>query len=176
MSQKDYYRILGVDKEAGQQAIKEAYRKLAFQYHPDKNKGDPAATEMMKDINEAYAVLSDPSKRQEYDLLSSRYGANAYDRFRRTYSTEDIFRGSDIDQVFEEFARMFGFRSSRDIFSESYGPQYQRFQFYRTGRYGQGFVYPPGSQGSGGGSPDPGARMPENPQIFYEEYCRHPVA
>ncbi len=163
MSQKDYYQILGIARDAGQQAVKDAYRKLAFQYHPDKNRGDPAANQKMKDINEAYAVLSDPAKRQEYDLMSSRYGTYAYDRFRQSHTTEDIFRGSDIDEIFEEFARMFGFRSSRDIFSESYGPQYQRFQFYRTGRYGQGYPFRPGRRAAPGGqySSGPQVGMPQ---------------
>jgi curved DNA-binding protein CbpA len=100
MNQKDYYNILGVDRDASQQAIKEAYRKLAFQYHPDRNTGDPAATEKMKDINEAYAVLSDVSKRREYDLLRSQYGSFAYERFRQSHTDDDIFRGSDINQIF----------------------------------------------------------------------------
>ncbi|MDD5590853.1 MAG: DnaJ domain-containing protein [Dehalococcoidales bacterium] len=132
MNQKDYYNILGVDKSASQKSIKEAYRKLAFQYHPDKNKDDPAATNKMKEINEAYAVLSDVSKRREYDLLRSQYGPSAYDRFRQSHTTEDIFRGSDINQIFEEFARIFGFRSSGDVFRESYGNEYWGFD-PRTG-------------------------------------------
>ncbi len=162
MGHKNYYDILGVGKDATQQAIKDAYRKLAFQYHPDKNKGDPAATDKMKDLNEAYAVLSDPAKRKEYDFLSSQYGTAAYDRFRQAHTTEDIFRGSDIDQVFEEFARMFGFRSSGDIFRESYGPQYQTFRFYRTGGYGQGYGNRHGFQGQNGArySAGTGAGMP----------------
>ncbi|MDD4984818.1 MAG: DnaJ domain-containing protein [Dehalococcoidales bacterium] len=127
MNQKDYYNILGVGRSASQKSIKEAYRKLAFQYHPDKNKGDPAATNKMKEINEAYAVLSDVSKRKEYDLLRSQYGPSAYDRFRQSHTTEDIFRGSDINQIFEEFARIFGFRSSGDVFRESYGNEYWWF-------------------------------------------------
>jgi DnaJ-class molecular chaperone len=130
MSDKEYYRILGVEDDASQAAIKEAYRKLAFKYHPDRNKGDPAATEKMKEINEAYAVLANADKRREYDLLRSRYGTSAYDQFRQSHTAEDIFRGSDINQVFEEFARMFGFRSSADIFRGAYGPQYRRFVFY----------------------------------------------
>jgi len=146
MNQKDYYDILGVDRGASQLAIKEAYRKLAFKYHPDRNKGDPAATEKMKDINEAYAVLSDVSKRREYDLLRSQYGSFAYERFRQSHTADDIFKGSDIEQIFEEFARTFGFRSSGDIFRESYGPEYRSFEFRRPGMFGRGFVFYPGAR------------------------------
>ena len=165
MNQKDYYDVLGVGRKASQQAIKEAYRKLAFQYHPDKNKGDPAATQKMKDINEAYAVLSDPSKRKEYDLLRSQYGSFAYDRFRQSHTAEDIFRGSDINQVFEEFARMFGFRSSDDIFRESYGPEYRSFEFRRPGMFGRGFIFYPGSRGrvEGHQASNPHVQMPQLP-------------
>jgi curved DNA-binding protein len=146
MNQKDYYDILGVGKDAIQKTIKEAYRKLAFQYHPDRNKEDPAATDKMKDINEAYAVLSDVSKRREYDLLRSQYGSFAYERFRQSHTTDDIFRGSDINQIFEEFARTFGFRSFGDIFKESYGPGYQSFEFRRPGIFGRGYIFYPGGR------------------------------
>jgi len=63
----DYYKILGVDKNADEKAIKKAYRKLAIKYHPDKNKGNKQAEEKFKQINEAYTVLSDPEKRKMYD-------------------------------------------------------------------------------------------------------------
>jgi DnaJ-class molecular chaperone len=150
MNQKDYYDILGVNRDASQQAIKEAYRKLAFKYHPDRNRGDPAATQKMKDINEAYAVLSDGSKRREYDFLRSQYGSFAYERFRQSHTTEDIFRGSDINQIFEEFARTFGFRSFGDIFNESYGPGYRSFEFRRPGMFGRGFIFYPGARTKSG--------------------------
>jgi len=146
MNQKDYYDILGANRDASQQAIKEAYRKLAFQYHPDKNKGDPAATEKMKDINEAYAVLSDISKRRDYDLLKSLYGSFAYERFRQSHTAADIFKDSDINQIFEEFARTFGFRSSGDIFKESYGPEYRNFEFRKQGMFGRSFIFNPRSR------------------------------
>ena len=165
MNQKDYYNILGVEGDTSQPAIKEAYRKLAFQYHPDRNTGDPAATEKMKDINEAYAVLSDVSKRREYDLLRSQYGPFAYERFRQSHTADDIFRGSDINQIFEEFARTFGFRSFGDIFRESYGHGYQSFEFRRPGVLGRGFIlYPGGRKGVGEQSKqDSQLRMPELP-------------
>lgn len=141
MSQEDYYQILGIDRNATQQTIKEAYRKLAFQYHPDRNKGNPAAVEKMKEINEAYAVLSDPKKRREYDALRQEYGPFAYDRFKQTHSEQDIFRGSDINQIFEEMAKAFGFRGFDEVFKESYGQGYRTFEFRRPGVFGRGFIF-----------------------------------
>ncbi len=67
MSKRDYYEVLGVDKDASDQAIKSAYRKLALQYHPDRNPGDTAAEEKFKEAAEAYAVLADEQKRGLYD-------------------------------------------------------------------------------------------------------------
>lgn len=69
---KDYYSILGVKKQATDEEIKKAFRKLAVKYHPDKNSGNKEAEEKFKEINEAYEVLSDPDKRKKYD----QYGAN----------------------------------------------------------------------------------------------------
>ena len=67
MSKRDYYEVLGVGREAGDQEIKSAYRKMALQYHPDRNPDDPAAEEKFKEASEAYSVLSDPQKRSSYD-------------------------------------------------------------------------------------------------------------
>ena len=64
---KDYYEILGVSKDADEEEIKKAYRKKAFQYHPDRNQGNREAEEMFKKVGEAYSVLSDPQKRAAYD-------------------------------------------------------------------------------------------------------------
>ncbi len=97
----DYYKILGVDKTADSAAIKKAYRKLAMKYHPDQNAGDKAAEEKFKEANEAYAVLSDPEKRKQYDT----YGSTG---FSQRYSQEDIFRGSDLGSIFREFGINFG--------------------------------------------------------------------
>jgi DnaJ-class molecular chaperone len=148
MNQKDYYQILEVEKEVSPQKIKEAYRRLAFQYHPDRNPCPPAgreenplAVEKMKEINEAYAVLSDPKKRSDYDTFHEQYGPYGYDRFKQRYSEQDIFRGSDINQVFEEMARAFGFRSFEEVFRESYGQGVHRFEFQRPGVSGRGFMF-----------------------------------
>ena len=73
MEYKDYYKILGVDRNAEEKEIKKTYRKLARQYHPDVNPGDKVAEERFKGINEAYEVLSDPEKRQKYDRLGSSW-------------------------------------------------------------------------------------------------------
>ncbi|HMK52493.1 MAG TPA: DnaJ domain-containing protein [Thermodesulfobacteriota bacterium] len=145
---KEYYQILEVEKEASPQRIKEAYRRLAFQYHPDKNKENPSAVEKMKEINEAYAVLSDPKKRRDYDTIREQYGPYGYDRFKQRYSEQDIFRGSDINQIFEEMARSFGFRGFEEVFKESYGRGYHSFEFQRPGVSGKGFIFFGSSLGS----------------------------
>ena len=140
MEQKDYYKILGVGADASFEEIKKTYRKLAFQYHPDKN---PGREEMMKEINEAYAVLSDDRKRREYDSYRQSYGFFARDKFRQTYTEQDIFRDSDINQVFAELSRAFGFKRPEDIFSSStfYGNQFRTFQFKGPVFTGKGFFF-----------------------------------
>ncbi|MBM4286290.1 MAG: J domain-containing protein [Deltaproteobacteria bacterium] len=108
MAEQDYYQLLGVSRGASPEDIKKAYRKLALKYHPDKAKGDKQeAEEQFKKISEAYAVLSNPEKRQEYDT----YGSQA---FRAKFSQEDIFRGFDFTDIFDVgmdqgfFSRIFG--------------------------------------------------------------------
>lgn len=98
-AKRDYYEVLGVSKESSKDQIKDAYRKLALQYHPDRNKS-PEAEEKFKEISEAYAVLSDDEKRRQYDMLG-------HAGFDQRYTTEDIFRGADFDSVFRDLG--FGF-------------------------------------------------------------------
>lgn len=92
----DYYELLGVKKDSSPSDIKKAYRKLALKYHPDKNQGEKKAESKFKEINEAYAVLSDPEKKKQYDL----YGSND---FHKHYSQEDIFRGFDLNDILRQF-------------------------------------------------------------------------
>ncbi len=142
MDRKDYYKILGVSEAATPGEIKKTYRNLAFRYHPDKN---PGSQELMKEINEAYAVLSNPEKRQEYDRLRRSYGTFARDRFRQANTDEDIFRNSDINQIFEELSRIFGFSRPEDVFSRDtfYGRNYREFKFKGPGVSGGLFFFGP---------------------------------
>ncbi len=98
----DYYTLLGVTRDASPEAIKKAYRKLAMQWHPDKNPGDKAAEEKFKQVSEAYAVLSDADKRKKYDSFGSA------EAFSQNYSTDDIFR----DVNFDDLLAQFGLKSS----------------------------------------------------------------
>lgn len=106
---KDYYATLGVAKGADADTIKKAYRKLALKHHPDKNPGDKKAEEKFKEITEAYAVLSDTEKRQQYD----QFGDSG---FHQRYSQEDIYRNFNANDMFRDF----GFGSD-DIFNRLFG-------------------------------------------------------
>ncbi|MDD5511141.1 MAG: molecular chaperone DnaJ [Dehalococcoidales bacterium] len=103
---RDYYEVLGTDRNADEATIKKAYRSHAMKYHPDRNPGDIQAAEHMKEINEAYAVLSDSHKRSLYDT----YGHAGLE----SYTQEDIFRGVDFSSLFHEFGLrdFFGFGDS----------------------------------------------------------------
>lgn len=137
MSGKDYYQILGLNRSASPDEIKKAYRKLALKYHPDHNKGDHAAESRFKDISEAYAVLSNPEKKKQYDM----FGAEG---FQNRYSQEDIFKGFDLGSIFKEFG-FGGGRRSQNIFNQMFGGMdshgYSGFHGARQGFKGQNLVY-----------------------------------
>lgn len=147
MEYKDYYKILGVGKEASQEEIKKAYRKLARTYHPDVNPGDQAAEERFKEINEAHEVLSDPEKRKKYEQFGTQwrqyeraggrpedfnwgpwatqpgsgFGDGTYTRTVSPEEFEEIFGGSgDFSDFFET---LFGRGRSRQ---SSYQPRPRR--------------------------------------------------
>ena len=101
---RDYYAVLGLEPEAGEEEIRRTYRRLALQWHPDRNPGNPQAEERFKEISEAYAVLMDPSKRRAYDGARSGaapggFGPSREDVFR------DLFADPRASAVFEELAR-----------------------------------------------------------------------
>src|SRR5512142_2887516 len=122
MAQTDYYKSLGLEKGATADEKKKAYRKLAVQYHPDKNPGDKTAEDRFKEINEAYAVLSDPQKKAQYD----QFGASG---FHQRFSQEDIFRGFDVGDIFKDFGY-----GTDDIFSRMFGGGFQGRRGFGGGR------------------------------------------
>jgi molecular chaperone DnaJ len=104
-NKRDYYEVLGIQRSANKEEIKNSYRRLALQYHPDRNKS-PGAEERFKEISEAYAVLSDDEKRKRYDT----YGH---------VGAEEVFRGSEAN--FDEVFKDMGFGGFRDIFEQIFG-------------------------------------------------------
>lgn len=109
MSKRDYYEILGVDRDVDDKTLKTAYRKLAMKYHPDRNPDDKQAEEMFKEASEAYEVLSDPTKRQRYNQFG-------HDGMRRGQDFHDF---SSVNDIFDIFGRQGGGGGS--IFEEFFG-------------------------------------------------------
>ena len=115
MAQKrDYYDVLGVAKGASEDDIKKAYRKLAIKYHPDKNPDDPSAEDKFKEAAEAYGVLSDPQKRQQYDRFGHQAGGAG--------GFGGAAGGFTMDDIFSQFGDVFGDSSPfGDIFGQARG-------------------------------------------------------
>jgi molecular chaperone DnaJ len=103
MAKRDYYEVLGIQKNASKDEIKKAYRKLAVQYHPDKNPGNKAAEEKFKEATEAYEILCDDEKRSAYDQFgfAGVEGMAGQHDFRNFQGFEDIFGGGDFSSIFE---------------------------------------------------------------------------
>lgn len=134
MDYKDYYQILGVDKKATKEEVKKQYRKMAQKYHPDRNPDNKAAEEKFKDLQEAYEVLGDESKREKYDRLGANWKQ---------------YQNADAGFDFSQWAQQGGGRSYRGSFDDVFGES--GFSDFFNNFFGQGY----GEQGFGG---RPGAR------------------
>ena len=132
-NKRDYYDVLGISKTASKDEIKNAYRKLALQYHPDRNKA-AGSEEKFKEISEAYAVLSDDEKRKRYDT----YGH---------VGSEEVFRGSEAN--FEEIFKDMGFGGFRDIFEQIFGSRTGFGGVNRGDPFGFGFSFGGGGRRKG---------------------------
>jgi curved DNA-binding protein len=122
MAKTDYYKALGLEKGASADDIKKAFRKLAVKYHPDRNPDNKGAEDKFKEINEAYAVLSDPEKKQQYDTFGSS-------GFHQQYSQEDIFRGFDFGNAYKDMGGGVSGGGAEDLFSRLFGGSFGRGGF-----------------------------------------------
>ncbi len=125
---KDYYKILGVEQDAAENVIRSRYRRLAMEYHPDRNPGDPRAEEKFKEIAEAYGVLADPVKRGEYDAWRKVGGPRRQDgnegfHYSQEEILKDLFSDPKFQQLFQGLLREFqrsGFRASPHFIRKSF--------------------------------------------------------
>jgi len=133
MSEKDYYKTLGVSSDASQEEIRKAYRRLAKKYHPDRNRGSKAAEQRFKEITEAHQVLSDPKKRKQYDRLREAGMQGGFEGF------EDIFAG--FGQAGKKGGGGFGYEDMGsgfgDLFSRMFGGDASGGTAYATAQRGR---------------------------------------
>jgi DnaJ-class molecular chaperone len=131
MAKRDYYEVLGVSRDADEETIKKAYRKLAMQYHPDRNPGkEQWANEKFKEINEAFSVIGDPEKRKQYD------------QFGTVGEIGDIFGSPYTRTTFEDLMKDFGGSGLRfdfldDIFADALGGKSFSFRTFSRGTGGR---------------------------------------
>jgi molecular chaperone DnaJ len=121
MSKRDYYEVLGVDRDADEAAIKKAYRKLAVKYHPDKNPGDASAEEKFKEVTEAYEVLRDSTKRAQYDQFGHAGMGQGAGGFGGGFGGGAGGFDFDLSDALRAFMRDFGGGGFGDIFGEARG-------------------------------------------------------
>lgn len=126
MNKKDYYEVLGVEKTASADEIKSAFRKLAKKYHPDVSKEENAA-EKFKEAQEAYAVLSDPEKRKQYD----QFGHNAFNNNGSGFSGFEGFDFGNMSDIFDDLFGGMGFSSSRSRTKKTNSPRKGNDILYR---------------------------------------------
>ncbi len=133
---KDYYHTLGIERNAGPEEIKKAYRGLALKYHPDRNPNNSEAEKKFKEISEAYAVLSDTEKRRAYDRLGS-------DPFASRFQQGDIFGGFGLKDLFREFDFFFDGDISRQFFCgfRGRGCGRKKYRFFESSRRSDGNVH-----------------------------------
>lgn len=127
---KDFYKVLGVDKGVSAADLKKTYRKLARQYHPDSNPGDAKAEAKFKEISEAYAVLNDPEQREEYDQIRAM-GSGA------RFSAPGSGGGGGFDDVFSRFGQQRGGASAPGGFEDFFSMFDQQGSSFGSGRFGQ---------------------------------------
>lgn len=138
MEYKDYYKILGVDKNADEKTIKNAYRKLAKKYHPDLNQGDNKSQEKFKEVNEAYEVLSDKDKRAKYDAFGSNYDfSGGYNFDPSAYGYSYTTSGGSSEDFSDFFDMIFGSsaRRGRKKSGGSYGFNFDNIFSQNSGSF-----------------------------------------
>jgi len=123
MAKQDYYSVLGMRRDASDKEIKQAYRRLARQYHPDVNPGDAAAEQKFKEISEAYSVLSNPESRKKYDRFGHQAFATGFDS---SFANSGGFAGGYTDNLKDFFGGRASFEGLSSIFEEFWGGGRQR--------------------------------------------------